>query len=79
MQIAIVPARASWGADFTAQGPLCFRAAPTGSRVHHIGSTAMPGLAAKDVIDVQVTVDDLDLVEDAAFEREGLPEHTHPE
>lgn len=27
--------------------------------VHHIGSTAVPGLAAKDVIDVQLTVPDL--------------------
>ena len=30
------------------------------TRVDHIGSTAVPGLAAKDVIDVQVTVADLD-------------------
>jgi GrpB-like predicted nucleotidyltransferase (UPF0157 family) len=29
-------------------------------RIDHIGSTAVPGLAAKDVIDVQVTVFDLD-------------------
>ncbi len=29
-------------------------------RIDHIGSTAVPGLAAKDVVDVQVTVADLD-------------------
>jgi GrpB-like predicted nucleotidyltransferase (UPF0157 family) len=29
-------------------------------RIDHIGSTSVPGLAAKDVIDVQVTVADLD-------------------
>jgi GrpB-like predicted nucleotidyltransferase (UPF0157 family) len=29
-------------------------------RIDHIGSTAVPGLAAKDVIDLQVTVADLD-------------------
>ena len=29
-------------------------------RIDHIGSTAVPGLAAKDVIDVQVTIADLD-------------------
>lgn len=29
-------------------------------RIDHIGSTAVPGLAAKDVIDIQVTVFDLD-------------------
>jgi GrpB-like predicted nucleotidyltransferase (UPF0157 family) len=33
-------------------------------RIDHIGSTAVPGLAAKDVIDVQVTVADLDRVSD---------------
>jgi len=30
------------------------------TRIDHIGSTAVPGLGAKDVIDVQVTVPDLD-------------------
>lgn len=32
-------------------------------RVDHIGSTAVPGLGAKDVIDVQITVADLDRAE----------------
>jgi GrpB-like predicted nucleotidyltransferase (UPF0157 family) len=30
------------------------------ARIDHIGSTAVPGLGAKDVIDVQITVADLD-------------------
>lgn len=30
------------------------------TRIDHIGSTAVPGLGAKDIIDVQVTVRDLD-------------------
>lgn len=29
-------------------------------RIDHIGSTAIPGLGAKDVIDIQITVSDLD-------------------
>ena len=33
---------------------------PTASRIEHIGSTAVPGMAAKNVIDLQVSVDDLD-------------------
>jgi GrpB-like predicted nucleotidyltransferase (UPF0157 family) len=37
-------------------------------RVDHIGSTSVPGLAAKDVIDVQVTVPDWEAVE-ATLER----------
>jgi GrpB-like predicted nucleotidyltransferase (UPF0157 family) len=39
----------------------------TARRVEHIGSTAIPGMAAKDVLDMQVSVDDLDLAA-AAFE-----------
>ena len=36
------------------------------ARVDHIGSTAVPGMAAKDVIDVQVTVDTLDTADEIA-------------
>lgn len=44
-----------------------------GAEVHHIGSTAVPGLAAKPVIDVIALVDDLDapirdLVERGGYE-----------
>jgi dephospho-CoA kinase len=35
-------------------------------RVDHIGSTAVPGLAAKDVIDIQVTVPSLDVADEIA-------------
>ena len=35
-------------------------------RIDHIGSTAVPGLDAKDVIDVQVTVDSLDTADELA-------------
>lgn len=34
---------------------------PAALRIDHIGSTAVAGLAAKDVIDIQVTVADLEL------------------
>lgn len=33
---------------------------PAAIRIDHIGSTAVPGLGAKDIIDVQITVRDLD-------------------
>jgi GrpB-like predicted nucleotidyltransferase (UPF0157 family) len=72
MGIEIVPPRQSWVDDFAALKPAVMRAAPAGAYVHHIGSTAVLGLAAKDVIDLQVTVDDLNKVEDATFEREGF-------
>lgn len=72
MRIEIVPPRRSWVDDFAALKPAVMRAAPAGAYIHHIGSTAVSGLAAKDVIDVQVTVDDLHQVDDAAFEHEGF-------
>ncbi|HVG00358.1 MAG TPA: GrpB family protein [Chloroflexia bacterium] len=40
-------------------------------RVDHIGSTAVPGLAAKDVIDVQVTVRDFTPGLEAVFRQAG--------
>ena len=44
-------------------------------RIDHIGSTAVPGLAAKDVIDVQITVDSLDAPDIAALFIEAGYEH----
>jgi GrpB-like predicted nucleotidyltransferase (UPF0157 family) len=35
---------------------------PLVRRIEHIGGTAVPRMAAKDVIDLQVSVDDLDAV-----------------
>jgi dephospho-CoA kinase len=35
-------------------------------RVDHIGSTAVPGMAAKDVIDIQITVESLDVADELA-------------
>ena len=55
--IAIVPYRPDWPHRFDDLERLirqCMGA--LAERVDHIGSTSVPGLAAKDVIDVQVTV-----------------------
>ncbi len=59
--IAIVPYDERWPAGFGRIGT-ALREALGGLavRIDHIGSTAVPGLAAKDVIDVQVTVAELD-------------------
>jgi GrpB-like predicted nucleotidyltransferase (UPF0157 family) len=55
--LAVVPYDPGWPGEFsllaqrlrTAFGPLAVR-------VHHVGSTSVPGLAAKDCIDIQVEV-----------------------
>jgi dephospho-CoA kinase len=46
-------------------------------RVDHIGSTAIPGLPAKDVVDLQLTVDSLDQADDLAgtLAAAGFPRH----
>ena len=55
--IAIIPYQACWPDEFRAIG-MRLRAAlgDRALRIDHIGSTAVPGLGAKDVIDLQVTV-----------------------
>ncbi|MDX6377325.1 MAG: hypothetical protein QOE98_1628 [Gaiellaceae bacterium] len=55
--VAIVDYRATWPADFRRLATALRSAyGPAALQIDHIGSTAVPGLPAKDVIDVQVTV-----------------------
>lgn len=72
MQIVMIPHQDSWAADFAVLRDALLQATPAGAYVHHIGSTAIAGLPAKDVIDIQVTVDDLAQVDAARFERAGF-------
>ncbi len=59
--ITIVPYDPRWPIEFRRIGmPLRKVLGDLAVRIDHIGSTAVPGLAAKDVIDVQVTVATLD-------------------
>src|SRR5689334_3321442 len=66
-RIEIVPYNPEWPAEFR-RVAVPLRAALSGlaPRIDHIGSTAVPGLAAKDVIDVQVTATMLDATAFAA-------------
>lgn len=59
--IEIVRSDPTWPAQFqTVAGPLRAALGALALRIDHIGSTAVPGLAAKDIVDVQVTVAELD-------------------
>jgi GrpB-like predicted nucleotidyltransferase (UPF0157 family) len=60
-QIRIVDYDTSWPAHFEAENARVRRALGARTiRIEHIGSTAVPGLAAKAIIDVLVTADDPD-------------------
>ncbi|WP_078326211.1 dephospho-CoA kinase [Mycobacteroides salmoniphilum] len=72
----LVPADPTWPAQ--AQRVVNRIAVACGSkalRIDHIGSTAVPGLDAKDVIDIQVTVESLEVADALAdpLARIGLP------
>lgn len=59
--ITIVPYQPEWPAEFRRiAAPLREALGPLALRIDHIGSTAVPGLSAKDVIDLQLTVATLD-------------------
>jgi GrpB-like predicted nucleotidyltransferase (UPF0157 family) len=59
--VQIVPYQASWPAEFqTLAASLRATLGDLALRIDHIGSTSVPGLAAKDVIDIQISVAALD-------------------
>lgn len=73
--LRIVDYDATWPDRFQEVGAaLRQRLGDQALRIDHIGSTAVPGLAAKDVIDVQVTVASLDAAD--AWPDELLPDVT---
>ena len=82
--IEIVDHRSDWPERYRELAETIRALAPAGSTLHHIGSTSVPGLGAKDVIDIQLSVDRLDDLDIAAFEargfshRPGLRDHLPP-
>jgi GrpB-like predicted nucleotidyltransferase (UPF0157 family) len=70
--IVIVDYRPEWPDEFTAiTRPLHDALGDLALRIDHIGSTSVPGLAAKDIIDIQITVLDFTPALEAAFIRAG--------
>ena len=58
--ISIVAYKTSWPREFLEKGTMLRNVlGDLALRIDHIGSTAVPGLAAKDVIDIQITADRL--------------------
>ena len=70
--IAIEPHRPEWAGEFARLGRgLREVLGDLALRIDHIGSTAVPGLPAKDVIDIQVTARGLTTPVDEAVRRAG--------
>jgi GrpB-like predicted nucleotidyltransferase (UPF0157 family) len=72
LTIEVVEPREAWRSEFEAVAHRLRDAlGPRALRIDHIGSTSVPGLAAKDIVDLQVIVESLDGL-DAAIARAGL-------
>jgi GrpB-like predicted nucleotidyltransferase (UPF0157 family) len=64
LALEIVPADPAWHALFASEAARLQRAlGPLALRIDHVGSTSVPGLAAKPVIDIQISVAQLDALE----------------
>jgi GrpB-like predicted nucleotidyltransferase (UPF0157 family) len=72
-RVEVVPYEPAWSAEFTALGRGLRDALDlVAVRIDHIGSTAVPGLAAKPVIDVQLSVRSLEPVDAFRVPLEGI-------
>jgi GrpB-like predicted nucleotidyltransferase (UPF0157 family) len=59
--IRVMPYDAEWPSRFASwRQKLDGALGPTARRIDHVGSTSVPGMAAKDIIDIQVSVGDLE-------------------
>ncbi len=83
--VVIVNSSPTWAADFDhLHAQLRAALGAVALRIDHIGSTSVPGLAAKDVIDIQVTVSDEEALREACRKlgTAGFPAsaegHDHP-
>jgi GrpB-like predicted nucleotidyltransferase (UPF0157 family) len=69
--VEIVEYDPAWPAAYAAERERLAPLLPVGVQLHHFGSTAVPGLAAKPVIDMIALVEDLDVAIPALVQRGG--------
>lgn len=71
--IEIVDYREEWRSEYQSLAKIIRRQMPNADfQLHHIGSTAVPGLAAKDVIDIQLSLNDLSVPSEEAIKSTGF-------
>lgn len=62
-KIVVVPHENHWGEKFQIEAERLKSAMPETVKIHHIGSTSVPGLAAKPIIDMIMEVENIDRVD----------------
>jgi GrpB-like predicted nucleotidyltransferase (UPF0157 family) len=78
--VVIVPYDSSWPGRFARLGTALRNAlGATALRIDHIGSTAVPGLASKPVIDIQISVASLGPLDAYQVPLAGLGYRFHPD
>lgn len=80
MLIEIIPYTSRWQGEFKEIGStLRTILGDAALRIDHIGSTSVPSLSAKDIIDMQITVATLDPIVATKLTKNGFPraEHIH--
>ena len=78
MLIEMVDYNESWPGEFVrCAAPIRAALGDDAIAIHHIGSTSVPGLAAKDLIDIQVTVAELSEPVIAPMVAAGFTFHSH--
>lgn len=63
MSITICPPSKSWPDEFQTLRAKLITVAPKNAQIDHIGSTSVPNLPAKDIIDIQMSVERLENVD----------------
>ena len=72
-RIAVVPYDSRWPQEFErAAGEVIAALGPNLLAIHHIGSTSIPGIHAKPVIDILAVVADLHAVDERTDDMQGL-------
>ena len=72
MSVAVVEYDDAWPARYTAEADQIRAALGSQLRkIEHVGSTAVPGLAAKPIVDVALSVESFDALDIAALEELG--------
>lgn len=62
-KIVVVPYENHWGEKFQIESQRLKAAMPEHVKVHHIGSTSVPGLAAKPIVDMIMEVENIESVD----------------